>query len=174
MDIGNIIEELLLFSERALQLNAPVSNGAIERFESQFQIILPEDYKQLVNRFNGFSLMGFEVYGVGQEIGATSLNKNYVFEHDEVGNPMYKYFVPFSPDGFGNHYCFDLSTMKDGICQIVFWQHDFSYSENERPEVCNDSFTAWIKKDVIDWTLENNDYNGRSKDSLNNDKQLKC
>jgi cell wall assembly regulator SMI1 len=163
MDINNVIEELLLFSDRDLTLNAPAGPGVVERFESRFAVVLPNDYKQLVSRYNGFSATGTEVYGVGKEIKGSSIDEWYVIEHDEVANPMYKYLVPFSPDGYGNHYCFDLSTMKDGLCQVIFWRHDCSYSETDPPEVANESFAAWIKEVVIDWNLENNDYDGKSK-----------
>jgi len=72
------------------------------------------------------------------------------------------YLVPFSPDGGGNHYCFDTRTINENSCNVVFWQHDYPYSEDDPPEVTNTSFTEWMKEVVIDWTLEDYDYDGNT------------
>ena len=37
--------------------------------------------------------------------------------------------VPFSPDGYGNHYCFDVKNHN-----IVFWEHDSDYIQN-KPDI---------------------------------------
>jgi hypothetical protein len=76
---------------------------------------------------------------------------------------MYDYLVPFSPDGFGNHYCFDTRTTNNNLCNVLFWQHNYPYSEDDPPEVTNGSFAEWLKEVAIDWTLEDHDYNGNKK-----------
>lgn len=49
--------------------------------------------------------MGDEVLGIAKN--KYDLVNAYQFEHYEVINPQYEYLIPFSPDGFGNSYCFD-------------------------------------------------------------------
>jgi len=162
MNINGIIQELTLFSEKIITLNGPVSHESIFAFESEYNIKLPEDYLAFVRKINGLSLMGTIVYGVGEESWQFSLNKNYKFEHKEVANPMYDYLVPFSPDGGGNHYCFDTRTSNGDSCNVIFWQHDYPYTVDDPPEITNNSFAAWMKQVVIDWTLEDYDYNGNA------------
>lgn len=163
MGILNVIEELTLFSERILELKPPANIQAIADFESQFNVKLPEDYIVFLRRFNGISLMGSIVYGVGEELNALSLSTIFIVEHQEVANPMYDYLVPFSPDGYGSHYCFDTRTMNNNLCNVVFWQYDYPYTEEDVPEITNPSFTEWMKEVIINSTLEDYDYNGNEK-----------
>ena len=134
-----------------------------EDFENEIQYKLPKDFKYFIKEFNGFSLNGTEVNGIGKEFMKTSLDELYNFEHNEVENPMPKYFMPFSPDGYGNHYCIDLSRNENEICPIVFWQHDCNYENMDEVETCNQSFTEWIDEVMIEWTLEEYNYDGTEK-----------
>jgi len=124
---------------------------------------LPKDYKYFIKNHNGFSLSATEVYGMGNQFKDGSLDKIYNFEHNVVENPMPKYFLPFSPDGYGNHYCIDLSRIENGICPIVFWQHDCNYENISEVETCNISFVEWINEVMIEWTLEGYNYDGTEK-----------
>lgn len=163
MDISNVIEELTLFSERVLKLNPPINVQKIAEFERQFNVKLPEDYILFLKRFNGISLMGSIVYGIEEELNPLSLSRNFIVEHREVANPMFDYLIPFSPDGYGSHYCFDIRTMNNNLCNVVFWQFDYHYTEDDPPEIANASFTEWMKEVVIDWTLQDYDYNGNER-----------
>lgn len=163
MNINDIIEMLQLFSDEIITLNNPANQESILLFQSGYNIKLPEDYITFIQKINGLSLMGTTVYGLGEEAWEFSLEKNHKREHEEVGNPMYDYLIPFSPDGGGNHYCFDTRTNSRDSCNIVFWQHDYAYTEDDPPEITNTSFTEWLKEVVIDWTLEDYDYNGNEK-----------
>jgi len=163
MSINEVIEELLLFSDKIITLKGPANQESIIAFETEHNTKLPEDYIELVRKINGLSLMGTIVYGVGEETWEFSLNKNFKYEHEEVANPMYDYLIPFSPDGGGNHYCFDTSSIDNNSCNVIFWQHDYTYTVDDSPEVTNPSFTEWIKEVVIDWVLEEYNYDGSQK-----------
>lgn len=160
---SEIYDKLLKFSETMLTLEKPITDSRIEDFENTIQYKLPSDYKYFLKKHNGFSLNGTEVYGLGNEYGESSLSKIYDFEHNHVGNPMPTYFLPFSPDGFGNHYCIDLSKNNHDTCPIVFWQHDFDYENITQVETCNINFTDWVNEVLIEWTLESNNYDGTEK-----------
>jgi len=158
--INAVIDEILKFSPRILDFYEGVSEDKIKEFETQHNLVLPNDYKVFLRKSNGLNLMGTVVFGIRNDIVFLSLDASYKLEHYEVGNEMPLNLVPFSPDGAGNHYCFD-SNKCDGLsCQVVFWQHDLSYSEEEPPEVVNNSFAEWAKEVLIDWTLEDYDYDG--------------
>src|SRR5437868_4869689 len=157
MNILDAIAEIEKFSRDILSLNGPVDEKEIMTFEETYNLILPSDYKVLLKKYNGISLHGVDLYGITEANDSYSLEECYLFEHYEVTNEMPLYLVPFSPDGGGNHYCFDTRLNNDTSCPIVFWQHDYSYSEEDPPEVINSSLADWMKEVMIDWTLE--DYN---------------
>lgn len=161
-EIDRVMRELLKFSPKMLELNDPEAEK-VALFESKFKLTLPEDYKYLLSITNGFSLMGDEVLGIGGK--REELIETYQIEHYEVGNPPYEYLIPFSPDGWGNQYCFDtrIKTNQGFSNQIVFWQHDYEYSESDAPEITNNSLIDFIENWIIGVVLEDYDYNGNEK-----------
>lgn len=160
-NIDQVLNELYKFSKKVLSLNKPLKNElVIENFEKKHGITLPEDFKYLLHKHDGFNLMGVEVYGFN---GLNNLETVYDYEHFEVLYPQYAHLVPFSPDGFGNFYCFDTSKKTDDSCHIVFWVSNYKYSNSDIPEIVNKSFSEWLKKVVIDWTLDDYDYGGNEK-----------
>jgi cell wall assembly regulator SMI1 len=161
--IKELITQLKLFSPEIIELNNPVSNEQIFEAEQKLGISLPEDYKTFIKHHNGLSLMGSVIYGISYGSGIYDLEKCYNFEHFEVDNPMPVFLVPFSPDGFGNHYCFDTKHFSKDSCNIVFWQHDLEYDDENEPEIVNLSFSEWVKEVIIDWTLRDYDYEGNSR-----------
>ncbi len=119
--IDELIIELMKFSNKILTVNPPLSNlNSVAIFEKKHNIVLPDDYKYLLKRCNGFDLMGVTVYGFNED--NESIVNVYDFEHFEVESPQFSYLVPFSPDGGGNYYCFDTSKLSNDSCKIVFWE----------------------------------------------------
>lgn len=163
MNIEYIIEQLNRFSLEILTLNDPADESDIILFERKYAIILPEDYKNLLRIYNGVGLFGTNVYGIYQPDRINSLEENFIFEHFQVQNEMPLYLVPFSPDGGGNHYCFDIRFHQENSCPVVFWQHDYNYTDNDPPEVTNSTFLDWVQEVMIDWTLEDYNYDGTPK-----------
>jgi hypothetical protein len=159
----SIISELSKFSDDLLSLGLPILDYRLEAFEKKVGFFLPFDFKYLLTKHNGFALSGIEVYGIDKVLRESSLDEIYHFEHYLAGNAMPVNYLPFSPDGFGNHYCLDLSKIVDGISPVVFWQHDYFYEDIEEVEVCNNSFTDWINEVMIGWTLEDYNYDGTEK-----------
>lgn len=159
--INELVQQLELFSAELIELRPPINEAKIGEFEGKFALTLPVDYKAFLKLHNGLSLIGLIIYGIDDESVRFSLEDAYNFEHHQVDNPIPEYLVPFSPDGGGNHYCFDLRTHNLESCEIIFWQHDLMYNDDNKPEVVNESFADWMKEVVIDWTLEDYDYSGK-------------
>lgn len=160
MEKEQIINELLKFDSSLRELGGSVSDNRFEKLEEQINFKLPKSFKSLLKQFNGISLYGESINGLDEKFMDASLDRLYHFEHFEVGNPMPLEFFPFSPDGAGNHYCFDLSTVED---KVYFWQHDIEYENKDDVELCNNSFYEWIQEALIDWTLEDYNYDGSEK-----------
>jgi len=158
--ISDVFEEVQKFSPTLYQLHEAVDGDKIDSFEQRYKISLPNDYKLFLSKTNGIDFMGVVVYGINDDTIFNSMDGSYIFEHYEAGNPMPFNLIPFSPDGAGNHYCFDSNSCTNESSKIIFWQHDLSYDLNNPPEVVNESFAEWVKEVVINWTLEEYDYNG--------------
>ena len=162
--VDQFLEELKKFSENILTINDPVKHDKIYEFENKFNLKLPEDYKYLLLKCNGFSLLGDEVYGIYDlNTSFESLESVYLYEHNEVSWPQFDYLVPFSPDGGGNFYCFDTRYISNSSCLIVFWTSNYEYTKDDMPEVVYQSFIDCIQEVFIDWTLETYDYNGEKR-----------
>ena len=157
-----LYSDLRRFSSDVLELGDEINDARIETFEQTINVKLPFDFKYFLLRSNGFGLMGNEVYGIGEEFRGSSLQSVYEFEH-AARSFMPLYFVPFSPDGRGNHYCLDVSRMEELLCPIVFWQSDCHYTSIDEVETCNKNFLSWVEEVLIAWTLEDYNYDGSDK-----------
>lgn len=145
LDIIMILEKV---PESFITLNRPAKKSEIAEFEEKWNINLPSDYVKLLMRHNGINLMGNVLLGVPTfNEDVENLDSSFQFEHFESNNPMPLYLLPFSPDGYGNYYCFDLLANK-----IVFWQYDCNYLESS-PEVVYDTLASMMKEIFIEWTI---------------------
>lgn len=159
-----VINELLKFSDSLLELGEPIVDNRLEVFEINIEQNLSNDFKYILRKFNGFSLNGTIVNGLGSIFGDSSLDEVYNFEHFNALNKMPHCLFPFSNDGRGNYYCLDLSKYNGcGVCPIVFWQWDYHYKDMSEIEICNINFCDWIREVMIEWTLEDYMYNGEER-----------
>lgn len=162
-DCDLLLDELHKFSNDVLYLGVSITDDRLEKFEKEIGFSLPVDFKYIMKRHNGISLMGTEILGLDASLlRGSSLDEVYFFEHD-ADDTLSAGFLPFSPDGRGNHYCLDLSKQKDGICPVVFWQYDYTYENINDVEVCNLKFTDWVKEEMIEGTLEDYNFDGTEK-----------
>jgi len=157
IECDNFITELNKFSDNMKTHNVGINDSFFDKIEFD----LPIDYKYLMTIFNGFSLAGNEVLGVDLK----SNNSLLQIKHREQNDTEFKmplHIIPFSADGRGNHYCFDMSKLdyKSKTCPIVFWQYGYSDETLDEVEVVNGNFVDWCKEVIIEWTLEEFDYKG--------------
>lgn len=160
--VDKILSELYKFSRDIITLSDPLKDlSIIEDFEMKYNLKLPNDFKYLISKHDGIDLMGITIYGFS---GLENINSVYYFEHNDVAIPQYDYIVPFSPDGAGNFYCFDTRNYNnENSCPIIFWTSNYVYDEHNQPEQTNLSFSEWIEEVMIEWTLENYNYDGAEK-----------
>lgn len=158
-----LLNELYHFSGKIIHFGDSISDNRLELFEQEIGFALPEDFKYIIRRHNGISLLGTEVLGIDRSFREASLKEVYKFEHFNAAHKMPPEFLPFSPDGRGNHYCLNLAKTEGGICPIVFWQWDYDYIGVDEVEECNVSFLEWIEEVMIDWKLEEYNYDGTEK-----------
>ena len=163
LECENVLNQLYKFTDELLFLGEPITDQRLIEFESRIGLELPIDFKYILAMHNSFSLSATEVLGFDKKFRGSSLENVYDFEHTEAGNPMFREFLPFSPDGTGNYYCLDLSRLENCLCPVIFWQHDRLYSDKNDVETCNDNFVHWIREVMIKWTLEHTKYNGSEK-----------
>lgn len=154
ISIADVIEHLKFFSEDVVEYFPPIDKQHIVLLEDELSIKLPQDYIDFLLVSNGMSLMGNEILGISVSNGNYGLMEVYKFEHFDVGNPMPKKLVPFMPDGFGNHYCFD--TINGNV---VFWEHDCCY-DTYLPSIICKSFSQFVQCELIDNILKDYDYEG--------------
>ena len=158
-----LITELYKFDNSISFLGPPINDERLEIFEKELGFYISIDFKYILKKHNRIVLAGTEIYGLNKSLRGTSLDEVYEYEHGNVSNKMPSEFLPFSPDGRGNHYCLNLSKLINGVCPVVFWQHDFIYKNIEEVEECNENFTTWVEEVMIEWTLEDYNYDGTEK-----------
>lgn len=125
-----------------------ISIDIIESVENRLEITLPEDYKQIVLKYDGgypnpnhFKVDGkVEIFNNLISLDENEYNNIYeILEdlQDRIGDQL----IPFAEDGFGNLLCFDYSANKN----IVFWDHEKNHDDfKELPLVCS-SFSSLIE-----------------------------
>lgn len=150
----NIIAKLKTFPEEELYLGPPIVDNRLELLELEVRFTLPEDFKYMLKRHNGISVVGTEVLRVENTDIRGALNDLYKFEHFVVDHKMPPEYFPFSPDGYGNYYCLNLAKVQGGICPVAFWQWDYEYSNISEVEECNVNFLDWIEEVLIGWGKE--------------------
>jgi SMI1-KNR4 cell-wall len=159
----DLIAELFKFSEEIIEVGNSIQDNRIEEFEKKYNLGMPNDFKIFITKFNGFNLLGNEVYGFDCD-EAESIENVYYFEHFEVRIPQYSYLVPFSPDGRGNFYCLDTENqLNENKCPVVFWVSNYEYTVDDTPEIVNINFTEWLRELIFEWVLGDYNYDGSEK-----------
>ncbi len=124
-----------------------LGNGAtvdeIHAVERELGVRLPESYCWFLREF-GFTFWPEFIYGIahGKSPGMR-VTWQAAVERARVTPPLPRHLVPFSPDGWGNHYCLDTARWNGPECPVVFWDHE--QSENQAPETTHGSFLEWLE-----------------------------
>lgn len=141
----------------------PLPDEMIVNLENTLGVILPGDYKIMLQNHHGDSPLESDIRdqetaevmigGMGNLLNADPADSNSVYSCAEY---VADRVIPFAEDGGGNFTCFDY---RNGIHspQIVFWFHE--YDEDENYSLLASSFSEFIERleipeDVIEDLLE--------------------
>ncbi|MEL6822330.1 MAG: SMI1/KNR4 family protein, partial [Calditrichota bacterium] len=155
--------EIQKYNSEVITTYPGINNQTILDLEVKLKSRLPGDFKRFLTIINGFELMSDIIYGIHND-PKMGLYNNYVWELKESNNPIYHYLLPISPNGFGDHYCLDLNSLSEDAtrCEVVFWQHDYEYSDGDTPDKESSSFTDYLEELIMD-VGENYNYDGSDK-----------
>lgn len=164
--IDGVLNKLMKFSDKLRGTYNPVDSQWINRFEKEFSVKLPDDYKYLLSKTNGLILGMYEIAGLygTNFVEVCDLYNMYKFEHFEVQVPQYEYLIPFSPDN-GNFYCFNtkVKTNNNASNQIIYWVSNYEYSDEDTPEIVYDCLADYIDDWIISHIEEWFNYDGSEK-----------
>lgn len=162
-NITLVLDELSLFSNKILTSGPDLILEDVNQFQNHYELCLPLEVITFLKKFNGMSLMGAEILGFNKS--ANSISEVYYREHFLVAHPQFSKLIPISPDGAGNFYCLDVSKCNSGsiTCPVIFWASNVIYNDVNQPQLTHDSFCNFVKQVVIDWLLEDYDYNGNKR-----------
>jgi cell wall assembly regulator SMI1 len=162
--LNQIISELKKFNSPNSEFYPALNKGKIDELEKKLKYKLPLDFRKFLLISNGAIINCHELYGIHDDKPFEDLFGNYIFEKDEVENPIREHLLPIYPDGMGNHQCLDLRSLSpDGeICNVIFWQHDHFYSEYEQPDIDAISFTQFLEN-ILNNMSEHYYYDGSPK-----------
>jgi hypothetical protein len=163
-ELFKIVSEIKKFKGSLYSFFQPTNEGNLIEFEKTIKYVLPNDYKNFLLFSNGAIILLELIYGINTEDKQFDGFSSYFFETEEAGNPMPKYLLPISPNGRGDHECLDLSTLTETkeSCNIVFWQHDYAYDEEDKPRLVANSFYDYLLEIINDY-LEDHNYDGTEK-----------
>ncbi len=163
-NLNQILSELKKFDKSLYQFFEAAKQETIFDFEKKLGYYLPKDFKEFLLFSNGAIILMEDILGVNTDLIYLDIYSTYFFETKEAGNPMPEYLLPISPNGRGDHYCLDLNSLdKTGeICNVVFWQHDYAYDEEDRPRLVANSFYDYLLEIINDY-LEDYNYDGTEK-----------
>jgi cell wall assembly regulator SMI1 len=163
LNLDQIISEINKYSSKVCTTYPGISNDIIDELENKLGFVLPRNFRLFLNKCNGLEISSETVYGIHAE-RHLDLYDNYICEKDEVGNPIWDYLLPISPNGRGDHYCLDLSTLtKDkSECKVIFWQHDREFSEDDPPIIDAETVLAFLWQ-LLEDVKETTNYDGTDK-----------
>ncbi len=119
----------------------PVEEARIQAAEEALNLRFPDSYRWFLTTF-GVAWWPTTIYGLGGHSTDNVVKMNFV-EREEVERTLPPTLLAFSPDGFGNHDCLDMTRRMDGECPVVFWQHDAA--ENAQPVQTHRDFIEWLE-----------------------------
>ena len=102
----------------------PVEDAAIDDAEEELSVKFPSEYRSFLKSFGALRWPEY-VCGLGnrlypaQRVVAITKEERYEMEPNLPGH-----LIPVSPDGWGNHYCLDVSQASDDRCPVVLWDHN--------------------------------------------------
>jgi cell wall assembly regulator SMI1 len=127
-------------------LGSDVGDEQIQQCEARLGVVLPESYRRFLREFT-YAHWPDTIYGISPGLlpGLDLVQKTEKLRHSGRPN-LPQYLVPFSPDGWGNHYCLDTSQLRQGECPVVFWNHE--RDQDQQPQQTQATFVDWLDEAI--------------------------
>lgn len=148
---------------KIISLGKKLSIEEITEFEKQYNVALPNQYKQFMLDFNGGTIEP-AVFKISEEKGESVLSAFYAIDDSLRSNLLKKYiyiydgrlpqgFIPIGKDPGGNLIC--VSNQESSYDQVYFWDHE---EETNIPnDFSNMYFLAENIYEFINLLYEDND-----------------
>lgn len=162
--LKQVLDELKKFDNSLYEFSKGTDIELILDLEEMIGSTLPNDFKEFYLFSNGANFFCQVIYRISETIDSKDIYTNYLWEKDIAGNPITEYLLPITPNGRGDHYCLDLSSLSNSreSCNIVFWQHDYEYDDLHKPDIEAKSFYEYLQKMMSDYLVYSN-YDGSDK-----------
>jgi cell wall assembly regulator SMI1 len=125
------------------RLGTGAKRADISSAESNLGAKLPESYKVFLGEFGWGGVDSWELFGLGAGV------PNYLdlVQMTETERTLFHphippFLIPIMNDGFGNHYCLDTSSLRDGECPVVLWDHE--KGARQVPGLVSPRFDLWL------------------------------
>ena len=141
MSVSEMRNRILAFNDKQCGQGATLAE--IAAAERLLGVSFPESYRQFLSDFGWGRFSHQELYGLGSDVPTNiDLVRNTIAERSEMEPNLPAYLVPVMNDGFGNHYCLDTSSKKNGESALVFWDHE--QRSNQIPGQVAVTFDVWL------------------------------
>jgi hypothetical protein len=145
-DRAERLVELMRTNAPANSLGTGVSMERIESCKQRLGLEIPKSYIWFLRSF-GFADWPEYIYGLSPGLPPGLNLESKTEDERQNGRPRMPHnLLPFSPDGWGNHYCLDTSQMSNDECPVVLWNHDLG--EDQEPELTHGTFLDWLEEAV--------------------------
>lgn len=135
--------DLLIAKAPPRTMRGGASEEQIVDAERALGVSFPPSYRLFLAKA-GVALWPEYIYGLGESLlPGLDIVATHKAECEDVEPPMPRYLLPFSPDGWGNHFCVDTRKESGGEYPVVLWLHDLD--EDQIPEITHPSFVAWLR-----------------------------
>jgi cell wall assembly regulator SMI1 len=123
----------------------PVGEEAIAAAEQQLGVTFPASYRWFLAKY-GVADWPDYIYGLCTNPLYHSVVETTIANRTTLHPHIPDAYIPFAPDGGGNHYCLKCDELADGECPIIFWDHDCG--EDQEIDVTHDSFLSWLEETI--------------------------
>ena len=137
-----------LIAIREGTIGNPPAVPAIEQAEIELGVRFPPSYRHLVTEV-GALVWPADVLGLGAGIPpGYNVVKVNLWERNEAYLKLPNHLLAFGPDGWGNHYCIQTSTVEGEEGPVVLWNHNLD--ELQIPQITHPSFTDWLQSTLAE------------------------
>jgi len=124
-----------------------INEEMIKKVEEKFNILFPEDFKEVILKYNGASpiKMAYDTEKTKERVAEYLLSfspndlDNIYEAYDSIKERGFKELIPIMRDPFGNFICYDFTNKSNP--KIMFWNH-----ENNDVEYIANSFKEFLGK----------------------------